>query len=302
MVPAAASQGITDTVISGPFLLAAGLAVAAGVVSFASPCVVPLVPGYLAYLAGLVGADTRDSSRDPSLAEPTVGGTEPGSGNPTSGSSAPGTTTRIVPASGAIATGIGSGRTVRWRAVVATCLFVAGFTVVFLLETALVLGLAHTVMANQQLLTRIGGAITIAMGLVLAGAIPFLQRDLRPQVRPRGRVWGAPLLGAAFGTGWLACTSPTLAGVVALSVSTEWNGYAWRGLVLVLFYCAGLGIPFLLLSIGFGWATTVLGFLRRHARVIQLIGAGALVVIGVLMVTGVWSSVIGHLQGAVVVL
>ena len=188
------------------------------------------------------------------------------------------------------------------RAVVATCLFVAGFTVVFLLETALVLGLAHTVMANQQLLTRIGGAITIAMGLVLAGAIPFLQRDLRPQVRPRGRVWGAPLLGAAFGTGWLACTSPTLAGVVALSVSTEWNGYAWRGLVLVLFYCAGLGIPFLLLSIGFGWATTVLGFLRRHARVIQLIGAGALVVIGVLMVTGVWSSVIGHLQGAVVVL
>ena len=140
------------------------------------------------------------------------------------------------------------------------------------------------------------------MGLALAGAIPLLQRDVRPRIRPRARIWGAPLLGAAFGTGWLACTSPTLAGVVALSVSSEWNGYAWRGLLLVLLYCAGLGIPFLLLSIGFSWATTMLGFLRRHARVIQLVGAGALVVIGVLMVTGVWSNVIGRLQGAVVVL
>lgn len=261
MLLPASAQGITDTVISGPFLLAAGLAIAAGVVSFASPCVVPLVPGYLSYLAGLVGADTQEGPR-------------------------------------AVATV----HRVRVRALVATGLFVAGFSLVFLLETALVLGLAHTVVANQEMLTRIGGAITIAMGLVLAGAIPFLQRDVRPHVRPRGRIWGAPLLGAAFGTGWLACTSPTLAGVVALSVSSEWNGYAWRGLLLVLLYCAGLGIPFLLLSVGFSWATTMLGFLRRHARIIQLVGAGALIIIGVLMVTGVWSSVIGRLQGAVVVL
>jgi cytochrome c-type biogenesis protein len=270
---AAGSAGITDTVISGPFLLAAGLAIAAGVVSFASPCVVPLVPGYLSYLAGLVGADTSAAS----------------AGRPNGNAEAAGTI-------------VVSRRAVRLRAVIATGLFVAGFSLVFLLETALVLGLAHTVLANQQLLMRIGGGVTIVMGLVLAGAVPLLQRDVRPRIRARGRVWGAPVLGAAFGTGWLACTSPTLAGVVALSVSSEWNGNAWRGLLLVLFYCAGLGIPFLLLSIGFGWATTVLGFLRRHARVIQLIGAGALVVIGVLMVTGVWASVIGRLQGAVVVL
>jgi cytochrome c-type biogenesis protein len=275
---AAGSPGITDTVISGPFLLAAGLAIAAGVVSFASPCVVPLVPGYLSYLAGLVGAET-------SAAE-----------------DAPAAVARNAPGPGATPTAVFPARTVRVRAVVATCLFVAGFSLVFLLETALVLGVAHTVLANQQLLTRIGGGVTIVMGLVLIGAIPFLQRDIRPRVRPRGPVWGAPLLGAAFGTGWLACTSPTLAGVVALSVSTEWNGYAWRGLLLVLLYCAGLGIPFFLLSLGFGWATTMLGFLRRHARLIQLIGAGALIVIGVLMVTGIWASVIGRLQGAVVVL
>jgi cytochrome c-type biogenesis protein len=301
VIAPASAQGITDTVISGPFLLAAGLAIAAGVVSFASPCVVPLVPGYLSYLAGLVGADTRDSAATPAL--------DSGSVDATAASVAPPSTQGGVNVStevSAPAQSVGdvpdTGRNVRWRAVIATLLFVAGFSVVFLLETALVLGLAHTVMANQALLTRIGGAITIFMGLVLAGVVPLMQRDIRPRVRPRGRVWGAPLLGAAFGTGWLACTSPTLAGVVALSVSSEWNGYAWRGLLLVLLYCAGLGIPFLLLSVGFSWATTMLGFMRRHARAIQLIGAGALIVIGVLMITGVWASVIGRLQGAVVVL
>lgn len=297
MLPLAAdSTGITQTVISGPFLFAAALAIAAGVVSFASPCVVPLVPGYLAYLVGLVGADTRaplgvaSGPSTPSPAEPLASADA---------------VHHPIDAVHRGARASRPGRSVRLRAVGATCLFVAGFSLVFLLETALVLGLAHTVLANQALLAKIGGGVTIVMGLVLAGAIPFLQRDLRPRVgslRSRGRIWGAPLLGAAFGTGWLACTSPTLAGVVALAASTEWNGYAWRGLLLVALYCAGLGIPFLLLSIGFGWASTMLGFLRRHARVIQLVGAGALVVIGVLMVTGVWDSILGRLQGAVVVL
>jgi cytochrome c-type biogenesis protein len=267
--------GVTDTVISGPFLLAAALALAAGVVSFASPCVVPLVPGYLSYLAGLVGAEAGDARR----AAPAPGG----DGGP------------------AVST-IARRSTVRWRAVGATCLFVAGFSVVFLAETALVLGLASGITRNQDLLMRIGGAISILMGLVLAGAVPILQREWRPHVRPRGRFWGAPVLGAAFGTGWLACTSPTLAGILALSYATEWNGNAWRGLFLVLFYCAGLGVPFVLLAVGFGWAGTALAFLRRHTRGIQLAGAAALVIIGVLMVTGVWGAVIGRLQGAVVLL
>ena len=282
-------SGVTDTVISGPFLLAAGLAVAAGVVSFASPCVVPLVPGYLSYLAGLVGAETADAAHP--------------------------ATTATVAQSTAVTTVSGNGTTltatkaaaptrsrVRWRAVGATCLFVAGFSLVFLLETALVLGVASSVLRSQQVLMLVGGVVTILMGLVLAGAIPLLQREYRPHVAPRGRFWGAPILGAAFGTGWLACTSPTLAGVVALSTSTQWNGNALRGLVLVVLYCAGLGIPFVLLALGFGWAGTMLGFLRRHSRVIQLVGAAALVVIGVLMVTGVWGDMIARLQGAVVVL
>src|SRR5699024_6382511 len=110
------------------------------------------------------------------------------------------------------------------------------------------------------------------------------------------------VLGAAFGTGWLACTSPTLAGIIALASSTEWNGHALRGLGLVVLYCAGLGIPFVLLAIGLGWAGTALGFLRRHARGIQLGGATVLVIIGLLMLTGAWGAVLSPLRGAVLIL
>lgn len=253
-----AAVGVTETVISGPFLLAGLLALAAGVVSFASPCVVPLVPGYLSYLTGLTGA-----------------------------------------AAGAVGA-------IRWRIVGAAALFVTGFSVVFVAESALVLGLYTSIIANQVLLIRISGVIAILMGLVLA--LPMLQREWRPGMAAagqgvgRGRLWGAPLLGAAFGTGWLACTSPTLAGIIALASATDWNGNAWRGLLLVVLYCAGLGIPFLLLAVGFGWAASALAFLRRHARGIQLGGAVALVLIGVAMLTGLWGYLLAPLQGTALLL
>jgi len=283
-------NGITDTVISGPFLLAGLLAMAAGVVSFASPCVVPLVPGYLSYLAGLVGAE---ADALPNAAPHAVPDAVPDA--------------RPVVVAGS--------RTVRWRAVGATGLFVAGFSLVFLAESALVLGLYTSLIANQALLLRISGAVAVVMGVVLM--LPALQREWRPGMRSAqaaaqdsaqrrpgsagssGRLWGAPVLGAAFGTGWLACTSPTLAGIIALATATEWNGNAARGLVLVLLYCLGLGIPFLLLAVGFGWAGTALRLLRRHARGIQLGGAIVLVAIGVAMLTGLWGYVLAPLQGTV---
>lgn len=294
---------ITDTVISGPFALAGLLAVAAGTVSFASPCVVPLVPGYLSYLAGLVGADA-DALRAARPSRGVRGAQASGSVVPTTHDGASG--------SGSAATATLAPRTVRWRAVGATGLFVAGFSLVFLAESALVLGLYTTVIANQAVLVRVSGAIAIVMGVVLM--LPALQREWRPGMRraqraaPRtdgrptgasGRLWGAPVLGAAFGTGWLACTSPTLAGIIALATATEWNGNAARGLVLVLLYCLGLGIPFLLLALGFGWAGTALDVLRRHARGIQLAGAIVLVAMGLAMLTGLWGYVLRPLQGTV---
>src|SRR6195952_4008668 len=254
----AEASGPTRTVVDGPFVVGAGLALAAGFASFAPPCGIPLVPGYLSYLVGLVGAENVGDSA--------------ASGN---------TRVRV--------------RT-RSRVVGAAALFVAGFTLVFLAEQSLVLGVAHTLAANTEWLMRIGGVVTIVMGLAMLGLVRPLQSEKRVHARPTGRVFGALLLGAFFGLGWTICIGPTLAGVISLSVATDWNGSALRGLFLVLFYCAGLGIPFLLLAFGFGWAGTGVGFLRRHSRTIQIVGAAMLILVGLAMVTGLWGQFIAWLQ------
>lgn len=272
---------MTDTITTGPYLLAALLALAAGAVSFASPCVVPLVPGYLAYLASLVGAET---------ARPPVPGTVP----PGPGGSAPVATT----APNGVQTGVPSGvqTGVRARAVLATCLFVLGFTVVFLAQSVVVVGLSRAVLANSETLMRVGGAITVVMGVAMLGFIRPLQAERRLHLRPAGRYLGAPLLGAVFAFGWTVCLGPTLVGVLSLASASDWGGSAWRGLSLVIFYCAGLGLPFIAVAFGFGWAAGALAVVRRHSRTIQIIGAIALIVLGLLMLTGLWGSFIAWLQ------
>ena len=258
---------MTDTILTGPYLLAALLALAAGAVSFASPCVVPLVPGYLAYLASLVGAESAVAARVPSG----VGTKVPAD----------------VP------------RGLRTRAVLATCLFVLGFTVVFLAQSVVVVGLSRAVLANADTLMRVGGAITVVMGVAMLGLIRPLQAEHRLHLRPAGRYLGAPLLGAVFALGWTVCLGPTLVGVLALAGASDWGGSAWRGLSLVLFYCAGLGLPFIAVSFGFGWAAGGLAVLRRHSRTIQIVGAVGLIVLGLLMLTGVWGTFIAWLQGRI---
>lgn len=253
LVVGESESSITTTVTSGPFLFAAALSLAAGVVSFASPCVLPLVPGYLSYLVGLVGAEETDGRGHPGVA-------------------------------------------VRTKAVRATALFVAGFTVVFLAESLVVLGASRFLVGNLDLLTRIGGAVTTVVGFAMLGWLKSLQREVRIHRRPTGRITGAPLLGAFFAVGWTACIGPALAGVNALAISSDWNGNAWRGLFLVVLYCLGLGIPFLLLAFGFGWATTAVAVLRRHSRKIQIAGGAALIVVGLAMMTGLWGHFISWLQ------
>ncbi len=256
---------MTDTILTGPYLLAALLAFAAGAVSFASPCVVPLVPGYLAYLASLVGAEGAVAV--------SAGG--------------PATNRAAVPAG------------VRSRAVLATCLFVLGFTVVFLAQSVVVVGLSRALLANTEMLMRVGGAITIVMGVAMLGLIRPLQAERRLQLRPAGRYLGASLLGAVFALGWTVCLGPTLVGVLALAGASDWGGSAWRGLSLVIFYCAGLGLPFVAVAFGFGWAAGGLALLRRHTRGIQIAGAVGLIVLGLLMLTGMWGSFIAWLQGRI---
>jgi len=248
----------TALAMSGPLLLAAGVAVAAGAVSFASPCVVPLVPGYLAYLAGLVGADAPPVSD----AEPRPRG--------------------------------------RWRVAGAALLFVAGFTVVFGAGSILVLGVSDALLNNEQLLERIGGVVTIVMGLVFVGLVPILQRDVRPHATPRAGLVGAPLLGAVFALGWTPCLGPTLTGVMSVAAGTQVGSGTLRGVLLVLAYCLGLGMPFVVLALGARWAVRATGWLRRHVRGIQITGGVLLLCVGIALVTGLWGDLVNWLRETVV--
>jgi cytochrome c-type biogenesis protein len=257
-----AAANTATTVTTGPLLLAAAVAVAAGAVSFASPCVVPLVPGYLAYLAGLVGADAPEVRMD-----------ERGPGEKPDKSG-------------------------RWRAAGAASLFVLGFTLVFGAILVGVVYVADALTRNELLLQRIGGVVTIVMGLAFVGLIPALSREHRPHLVPKAGLLGAPLLGAVFGLGWVPCIGPTLAGVVAVAAGT--GGSSLRGVVLTLAYCAGLGLPFVLLAVGAAGAVRTLGWLRRHIRAVQIGGGLMLVVVGVLLVTGVWGSLVATMQTSLV--
>lgn len=248
----------TDLATSGPLVLAVGVAVLAGAISFASPCVVPLVPGYLAYLAGLVGAEA------PAVAEDE--GRKAG----------------------------------RWRVAGAAGLFVLGFTVVFALASFLVLGLSDVLLLNAELLQRVGGVITIAMGLVFLGLVPALQRNVRLNRTPRAGLVGAPLLGAVFAFGWTPCVGPTLSGVLALARGTEVGSATARGAVLVLAYCLGLGLPFVLIALGARWAVRMTGWLRAHVRRVQLFGGGLLIAVGIALVTGIWGEFVAWMQIAVI--
>ncbi|MET9264861.1 cytochrome c biogenesis CcdA family protein [Amycolatopsis sp. NPDC004079] len=248
-------NSVSELALSGPLLLAAGVALLAGAISFASPCVVPLVPGYLAYLAALVGADAP-AVRD---------GEERKKG--------------------------------RYAVLGAAGLFVLGFTVVFVATMGTLVWLANTLLVNEDLLQRIGGILTILMALVFIGWIPGLQREVRSHRVPGGGLWGAPVLGAVFGLGWTPCIGPTLSAVTSLASAT--GGAAVRGYVLVLVYCLGLGVPFLLIALGARWAVRATDWLRRNGRRVQIFGGVLLMVVGILLVTGLWGDVMGWLRNSV---
>ncbi|MDD4866949.1 MAG: cytochrome c biogenesis CcdA family protein, partial [Mycobacterium sp.] len=187
----------------------------------------------------------------------------------------------------------------RWRVAGSAALFVAGFTAVFVLGTVAVLGMTTTLITNQLLLQRAGGVLTIVMGLVFVGLVPALQRQFRISPRQVTTVAGAPVLGAVFALGWTPCLGPTLTGVITVASATQGANVA-RGIVLVIAYCLGLGVPFVLLAFGSAGAVSGLGWLRRHTRAIQVFGGALLIAVGVLLVTGVWNDFVSWLRDALV--
>ncbi|MCU1597497.1 MAG: cytochrome c-type biosis protein [Actinomycetota bacterium] len=223
---------------NGNILLALALALVAGFISFASPCILPLVPGYLGYIGGF----TTEAER-------------PG----------------------------------RRRMLLGVALFVLGFTVVFV-GFGILFGTASLFLKqNLDLITRIAGVIVIVLGLVFVGQFTFLQRTIRPRWTVMTGLAGAPILGLVFGLGWTPCIGPTLTAVYSIALD---GGSPWRGALLGLLFCVGLGVPFLLVALGFNWVSSSMRWLKRHIRLINIIGGAILIAIGVLMVTGVWHNVL----------
>jgi cytochrome c-type biogenesis protein len=230
-------QGI---ILDGSLGLALPLALLAGLISFLSPCILPLVPGYLSFVAGFAAE--------------------------------------------------------RSRVILGASLFVLGFGTVFIGLGFLAGSLGVAVSTNSPLfwiIQRIMGLLIIVFGVVMVGKMRFLQGTARFQVPTNLGLWGAPILGLAFGLGWTPCIGPTLSAVLALSLDQASVG---RGILLAVAFTIGIGAPFILLAAGFSWATKTVALVKKHIRLVNLIGGTMLIVLGFLMVTGLWGDLVSFLQ------
>lgn len=260
-------DGVIETVTSGSLLLAFPLAMLAGLVSFLSPCVLPLVPGYLSLMTGLTGEELAgDTSKE--------AGKE----------------------GGATKTAVRAAR--KSRVLVGTLLFIAGFSVVFVSYGVLFGGLGAWLLTYQDTITRVLGVVVIVLGLSYMRIGPFARTfwwnsDARIHAQPTRGLWGAPLLGFLFGLGWTPCIGPTLAAVQGLAFT---EASALRGAILSLAYCIGLGLPFLAVGLGFSRLAGALRWGTEHAELIERIGGVLLVGLGLLLVSGLWSDLVLRMQ------
>ncbi len=286
-------MSIADTFVAavtdGSLLLAVPVAAVAGLVSFLSPCVLPLVPGYLSFVTGLSGeelGDERSVRRDP-VPDVAISDGEPSAHDrhfPPGG--APGT---LLVAEGTALTPAH-----RRRVLAGSLLFVAGFSAVFVTGGALFGGLGSTLAAQQGTVDLVLGALTIVLGLVFLGVVPGLQREVRLHRLPSPGLAGAPLLGVLFGVGWTPCLGPTLAAVQTLAYR---EASAGRGALLTAAYCAGLGIPFVLTGLAMRRALGAFAVVKRHYALVMRIGGGLLVVVGLLLISGLWADVMVEMRG-----
>ena len=246
------SADAAGAITSGALPLAILVALAAGFVSFASPCVLPLVPGFLGYVTGLSGVTLEQRSRG--------------------------------------------------RLMLGAMLFVLGFSVVFIVVAVTVSTAGTLLVEHQSLLMRLGGVLVILMALVFLGSERLgALSTWRPGWKPAAGLAGAPLLGMVFGLGWAPCTGPTFGAIIALSTALSGDQHVIaRGIGLATAYSLGLGLPFLLIAGGYSRAGQASRWLREHYRVVQITGGVLLLVVGVLLVTGLWEVVTTSMQSRLV--
>ena len=219
-----------EQIMSGFLIAAFPVAFVAGLVSFLSPCILPLVPGYLSFAAGF-------------------------SVN-------------------------------RGKVFLGSILFVLGFSVVFISFGAIFGGLGNQLVANEDLISRVLGAITIFLGFIFLGKFPFAP-TFRPKIKTTGGLVGAPLLGILFGVGWTPCIGPSLAAVQTLAFQ---ESSAVRGALLSFGYCLGLGLPFMASGLFLDRTEKLRKYLVKRGDLISKIGGVFLIVIGLLEVSGLWSE------------
>ena len=231
-----------EIILNGSLIAAMPLALLAGIVSFVSPCVLPLIPGYLGYISGIAEGGVKKP-----------------------------------------------------KLVLGSVLFVLGFTLVFVSFGALFGGIGMLIYINNLAwVQQVLGVLIILMGFVLIGQFSFLQRTFKTGIKPKVGLVGAPVLGIAFGLGWTPCIGPTLAAVLTLASDA---GSPTRGALLALLYSLGIGLPFVAIAAGFGWATKSVDFVKRHIRAFNIFGGVLLIALGVALATGVWVGFASWLQG-----
>jgi len=229
-------DNVGEIVFSGDLVLALPIAFLAGLLAFLSPCIIPLVPGYIAYVSGFA-----------ITAEPT-------------------------PAD-------------RRRVLLGVLGFVAGMGAVFISLSVMFGTLGLLLIPYLDIVLRVSGVLLILLGIIFAGGIPALQRDFLPQWKTRAGVWGSPLLGIVFAIGWVPCVGPTLVAVQTLALSAQDPA---RAAILGVAYWLGLGLPFVVVALLLGRILPALAWVRGHITTINVAGGALLVLIGALMVLGVW--------------
>ena len=254
---------------SGSLLLAVPVAVAAGAISFASPCVLPLVPGYLSYVTGMSAVDAQDRA---------------------------GSAGEAAADEGRLRRRLRLGA--RNRTLLGALLFVLGFSTVFVTAGFAFGSFGETLIQHQRGLDITFGLLMIGMGIFFAGLVPerwtsWLQRDVRVHYRPTMGLIGAPLLGLVFGLGWTPCLGPTLTAVQAMAFT---QGTATRGALLSAFYCLGLGLPFLITAVAFGWAMRAIGWIKQHYTLVTRLGGAMIGLVGLALVSGLWQHLITQMQ------
>lgn len=248
-------MSVQDLVAHSPvgFVVAFG----AGMASFLSPCVLPLVPSYLSLMSGLSAAELRAH---------TGGGGADGGG-------------------GAVTVAESETRTDQRSLLRSALLFVAGFTAVFAVFEAGASALGRTLQRHQTGLAEIAGVVIIGMGLVFAGLVrpSWLMRERRVHVSPsRLGSWAAPIMGMAFAFGWTPCIGPALGAVLALSNT---GSTLARGELMLLCYSLGLGVPFVVAGLAFARLARVFDWVKAHLRAVNLASGLLLAALGVLLLT-----------------